>query len=89
MGKLHVWNQYVVRMPNRDEIKKRLDEKGVPTILYYPSTIPQQPVLRGLCPELGWPQAERAAQTGLALPVFPEMTVEEQSYVIDTLKSVF
>lgn len=83
----HVWNQFVVRVPSREAVQAKMSEKGVPTEVYYPMTIPQQKVLRGIASETGWPESERAAREVLALPIFPEMTAQEQGYVIDALKA--
>jgi len=84
----HVWNQFVVRVPNRDKVQEALASEGVPTEIYYPLTIPEQKILRGVCEEKGWPEAEKAAQHSLALPIFPELKEAEQSLVINALKKV-
>lgn len=88
-GNTHVWNQFIVRVPKRDEVQKALAEEGIPTEIYYPMTIPEQKVLRGICQEKGWSESESAARTSLALPVFPELTAEEQGFVISALQKVF
>lgn len=88
----HVWNQFVVRIHRsdltRDEVQKRMLELGVPTEVYYPLTIPQQKPLRGICEEKGWPEAEKAAQDVMALPIFPELKKEEQDMVIAALSKI-
>jgi len=83
---VHVWNQFVIRVPNRDQVQARLAEQGVPSEVYYPMTIPQQKVLRGISAERGWPESERAAAEVLALPIFPELKDDEQGLVIEALK---
>lgn len=85
-GSGHVWNQFVVRLKKRDQVKSFLAENGIPTEIYYPLTIPAQKPLREICPETGWPESERAAQEVLALPIFPELKSEEQAQVITGLK---
>jgi dTDP-4-amino-4,6-dideoxygalactose transaminase len=84
----HVWNQFVVRVPNRDKVQAKLAELGIPSEVYYPMTIPQQKVLNGITPSTGWAESEKAAAQVLALPIFPEMKAEEQGYVIEALKAV-
>ncbi len=85
----HVWNQFMIEMPSRDENRKKLTELGVATDIYYPHTIPAQKVLRGISDPMGWPVSESAAKTILALPIFPELTDDEQSYVIEAMHKVF
>jgi dTDP-4-amino-4,6-dideoxygalactose transaminase len=87
-SRTHVWNQFVVRVPNRDKVQAKLAEQGIPSEVYYPMTIPQQKALNGIAPSTGWPESERAAGEVLALPIFPEMKAEEQGFVIAALKSV-
>lgn len=87
-GKLHTWNQFVVRVPQRDQIRKLLALEGVPTEVYYNQTLPQQKALRGVCGERGWPEAERAARSVLALPIYPELEPHEQDEVIRGLTKV-
>jgi dTDP-4-amino-4,6-dideoxygalactose transaminase len=88
-GCTHVWNQFIVRVPHREQVQAKLAERGVPSEIYYPMTIPEQKALRGIAPEKGWPEAERAAREVLALPIFPELREDEQSLVIEALKAAF
>ena len=85
----HVWNQFVIRVPNRDAIQKAMADEGVPTEIYYPFTIPEQKVLRPFASEKGWVESESASRSVLALPIFPELKKEEQQMVIAALKKVF
>ncbi|MEQ1876135.1 MAG: DegT/DnrJ/EryC1/StrS family aminotransferase [Bdellovibrionia bacterium] len=87
-GQTHSWNQFVIRVPQRDLIRKQLAEAGIPTEVYYPQTLPQQKALRGICAERGWPEAERAARSVLALPIFPELEALEQEAVVEGLTKV-
>ena len=88
-NRVHVWNQYVVRVENRDEVRRKLDEKGIPTDIYYPKTIPAQPVMRDLgFNEVGIPVSVSLSERALALPIFPELTDSEQRSVADALKEV-
>jgi dTDP-4-amino-4,6-dideoxygalactose transaminase len=87
-GKVHTWNQFVIRVPQRDLIRKHLAQEGIPTEIYYGQTLPQQKALRGICAERGWPEAERAARSVLALPIFPELLESEIEAVVTGLTKV-
>lgn len=84
----HVYHQYMIRLPNRDQVRQAMAEEGIPTEVYYPLTIPEQKVLRPYAPEKGWPESEKAARTNLALPIFPELTDEEVGWVVTALRKV-
>lgn len=84
-----VYHQYTVRVPSRDEVRRRLSERGVGTNVYYPQPLHTQPALDELDVRRGdFPVAERACEEVLALPVFPELTDRERRYVADTLIDV-
>ncbi len=81
-GNKHVFHQFVIRVKDRDQVKARLAELGVPTDIYYPQAIPDESVLKEFRnPAEKFPVAEECAQTVLALPIFPELTQKE----IDTI----
>jgi dTDP-4-amino-4,6-dideoxygalactose transaminase len=82
-----VYNQYVVRSGRRDELKVFLDRRGVGNEIYYPLPLHLQKCFSSLGFGKGdFPQAERAARETLAIPVYPELSREEQDYVIGTIK---
>ncbi len=79
----HVYHLYIIRSQRRDELQAFLKQKGVASEVYYP--LP--PHLSTPCRKFGYkegdyPQAERASQETLALPLYPELTVEQQDQVI-------
>ena len=79
----HVFHQYVIRVRRRDEMKAFLRERGVESEIYYPLALHQQPALRSLgYPTGAFPESERAAAEVLALPMFPQLTFEEQEIVV-------
>jgi dTDP-4-amino-4,6-dideoxygalactose transaminase len=86
----HIFHQYVVRVPqHRDAIIKHLDHKGVGTKIYYPIPLHKQECFEYLGYKEGaFPEAERAARETLALPCFPELTEEQQEYVVDAISSL-
>lgn len=84
-GCRHVWNQYVVRVPNgnRDALREHLRQQQVASEVYYPVPLHLQKCFQSLGYREGsLPETERAAQETLALPVFAEMTHAEQDVVV-------
>jgi dTDP-4-amino-4,6-dideoxygalactose transaminase len=83
-GVRHIYNQYVIDTPDRDRLQLFLREKNVGTEVYYPLPLHLQDCFRHLGYTKGqFPVAEHAAAHTLALPIFPEMTAEQQLYVIE------
>jgi len=83
---LHVFHQYVVRAHKRDQLKDFLTENGIGCGIYYPIPLHLQPCFQ----ELGYtqgslPEAEKAAGQVLALPIFPEITFQQQEAVVATI----
>ena len=81
-----VYHQYTVKIPNRDNIHKMLQEAGVGAMLYYPVPLHLQKVHS----HLGWskgdlPITEKNTELVISLPMFPELTLEEQKTVASTL----
>jgi dTDP-4-amino-4,6-dideoxygalactose transaminase len=80
----HIFNQYVVRVPARDELQAFLQKKGVATEVYYPVPMHLQDCFAYLGYKAGaFPESERAAKESLALPVYPELTESQAQYVVD------
>lgn len=85
----HIFHQYVVRVPkHRDALMQHLAQRGVGTKVYYPVPLHLQECFRALGYQQGdFPEAESAALETFALPIYPELTDEEQDYVVDCLRS--
>ncbi|HEY0081821.1 MAG TPA: DegT/DnrJ/EryC1/StrS family aminotransferase [Pyrinomonadaceae bacterium] len=83
----HIFHQYVVRVPeHRDAVVEHLKANGVGVKIYYPVPLHMQECFRYLGYEPGaLPEAERAARETLALPIYPELRLEQQQYVVDVL----
>jgi dTDP-4-amino-4,6-dideoxygalactose transaminase len=84
-----IYNQYVVRVPDRDRVKQRLAERGVGTAIYYPIPLHLQECFAYLGYREGnFPESERACREVLALPVYPELPQEEARYVAEEMLAV-
>jgi dTDP-4-amino-4,6-dideoxygalactose transaminase len=87
-GNEHVWHLYVVRVPGRDRVLKELQAAGIGAGIHYPVPIHLAPAFAGLGYAGGsFPVAERTADQLLSLPIFAEITPEQQQRIVDTLKA--
>ena len=85
-GNRMIYNQYVVRVPDRDRVRAALTAAGIGTNIYYPLSLHLQPCFAHLGYKPGdFPVAERATQEVLALPVYPELTVDQQQRVVEAM----
>jgi dTDP-4-amino-4,6-dideoxygalactose transaminase len=81
-----IYNQYVVRVPNRDRVKQALADKGIGSGIYYPIPLHMQECFAYLgCREGELPESEQASHQVLALPVYPELGQEQIEFVADEL----
>lgn len=86
----HVFNQYVIRVSQRNELQAYLKAKGISTEVYYPVPMHLQECFAHFGYQTGaFPESECAANETLALPVYPELTLEQAQYVVDTLRGFF
>ena len=89
-GNEHVYNQYTVRVPRRDELRAYLSDKQIGSAIYYPRSLHLQPCFDFLGYENGqFPEAERACNEVLSLPVFPELSTEQQQTVIGAVREFY
>jgi dTDP-4-amino-4,6-dideoxygalactose transaminase len=83
----HIYNQYIIRVEDRDLVRKHLSDQGVGTEIYYPVPFHKQECFSSLNYKNGeFPLAEEAADDSIALPIYPELTKEQQKYIVDEIK---
>jgi dTDP-4-amino-4,6-dideoxygalactose transaminase len=86
----HIFNQYVIRVTRRDELRTALETNGVSTEIYYPVPMHLQKCFSYLGYYAGmFPHSERAAKETLALPIYPELTDSQARYVVDCVRNFF
>ena len=89
-GNISIYNQYVLRVARRDELKEHLIEHGIGCAIYYPLSLHEQDCFAALGHTRGdFPESERAAAETVAIPVYPELTEEQLRYVVDTVKDFY
>ncbi len=86
----HVYHQYVIRTPRRDDLRAHLTAQGIGSEIYYPVPLHLQHALRDLGYREGrFPESEKAAREVLALPIYPELREDEQIRVVESIRSFF
>lgn len=82
----HVYNQFTVRAQNRDGLREKLRDRGVPSEIYYPIPLHEQKAFAYLGYKSGeFPESERASREVLSLPIYPELTEEQQHRVVSAI----
>jgi dTDP-4-amino-4,6-dideoxygalactose transaminase len=86
----HIFHQYVIRTDRRDELREFLSARQIGSQIYYPIPLHLQPCFAYLGYRVGdFPEAERAAKQVLALPMFPELTDDEQRWVVASIAEFY
>lgn len=88
VGNTHVFAQYTIRVPNRDALGEKLKVQGVPTAVYYPKCLHEQPVFASLGYQMGaFPESERASREVISLPMHPFLSEADQDGIVATVRS--
>lgn len=86
----HIYHQFVIRTDRRDDLKAFLDKEGIYTAVFYPVPLHLQKCFQFLGHQEGeFPEAERAANEVLALPIYPELGKERFEIVVDAVRKFF
>ena len=86
----HVYHQFTIRAHRRDELSRHLATQGIEAAVYYPVPLHLQPAFSYLGVNAGaCPEAERAAREVLSLPIYPEITEEQQARVVQEIRSFY
>lgn len=83
----HTFHQYTIQLGERDALRKYLESKGIPSMVYYPKALHLQEAYKSLGYHEGdFPVAEKLAQTVLSLPMHTELIEEQLEYIIEAVK---
>ena len=89
-GNTHVYNQFTIRTPQRDELSAYLTRHGIGNRIYYPVPLHLQECYQVLGYQKGdFPVSEQLSQEVLSLPIYPELTPDQLQYIVDTIKAFF
>ncbi len=86
----HIFNQYVITVPRRDELRAHLQQQGIGCEIYYPVPLHLQECFSDLGYKPGsLPESERAAERTLALPIYPELTDAQAERVVASIRAFY
>ena len=88
-GNTHVYAQYTIRLKDRDKVKTKLQEQGIPAAIYYSKCLHEQPVFASKEMKLGnFPVSEMVSGEVLSLPMHPFLNNEDQDTIVDAIRLV-
>ncbi|PJB08002.1 transcriptional regulator [bacterium (Candidatus Gribaldobacteria) CG_4_9_14_3_um_filter_33_9] len=89
-GRTHIFHQYTIRVNEqvRDKLNKYLSSQGIPTMIYYPVPLHLQPAFKYLGYKKGdFPEAEKASEEVISLPIYPELNKNDQNFIIKKIRT--
>jgi len=81
-GNSHVYAQYTIRVADRQRLAAALKERGIPTAVYYPKCLHEQPIFAGCGAPGDFPEAEKASREVLSLPMHPFLSAADQDLIV-------
>lgn len=88
--RVHIFNQYTIKTKKRDELKEYLKKHHIETMIYYPIPLHLQPCFKYLGYKKGdYPEAEKASEEVLSLPIHPYLSKKEQFFIVQKIKSFY
>ncbi|MDD5689326.1 MAG: DegT/DnrJ/EryC1/StrS family aminotransferase [Caldisericia bacterium] len=86
----HIFHQYTIRTKSRDKLQAYLKEKEIPAMIYYPLPLHLQPAFKYLGFGKGdFPEAEKSSEEVLSLPIYPEISLKDQDFIIKEIKEFY
>ncbi len=87
-GNTHVYAQYTIRVPDRDALGAKLKAAGIPTAVYYPKCLHEQPVFADVaCPWGTLPASEAASREVISLPMHPFLSEQDQDRIVKAVRA--
>jgi len=85
-GNTHVYAQYTIRTPHRDALSEQLKKQGIPSAVYYPKCLHEQPVFASLGYQWGqFPISEKVSREVLSLPMHPWLSEKDQDFIVHAI----
>jgi len=85
----HIYNQYILRVKKRDELREWLLDNDIGCEIYYPVPLHKQECLGNYAEQISCPEAEKAARETIALPIYPELTPAMQAYIVEIITKFY
>ena len=88
-GNTHIFHQFSIQVPDREDFQAYLKERDIPTAVHYPIPLHKQHAFQTVGRNTGVPVAEKVSEHIVSLPIYPEMPQEDQALVIETVNNYF